>query len=82
MQRVYHLIERLAPKNIPVLIYARVRRVDERSRDQLERSQLRLGTVDVESLDDGKVTLRDRDTMDQDRVEASKLKQILEEKFK
>ncbi|MFQ5952704.1 MAG: glycine--tRNA ligase [Candidatus Omnitrophota bacterium] len=39
-------------------------------------------TVDVESLDDGKVTLRDRDTMDQDRVEASKLKQILEEKFK
>ncbi|MGD2278712.1 MAG: glycine--tRNA ligase [Candidatus Omnitrophota bacterium] len=38
-------------------------------------------TVDVESLSDGKVTVRDRDTMDQDRVGASKLKKHLEERL-
>jgi glycyl-tRNA synthetase len=39
-------------------------------------------TVDVDSLEDGKVTMRDRDTMEQDRVEAGKLKEILSEKMK
>jgi glycyl-tRNA synthetase len=34
-------------------------------------------TVDVDSLEDGKVTLRDRDTMEQDRIEATKLKEVL-----
>jgi glycyl-tRNA synthetase len=38
-------------------------------------------TVDVDSLEDGKVTLRDRDTMEQDRIEATKLKNILKEKL-
>jgi len=38
-------------------------------------------TVDVESLTDGKVTIRDRDTMEQERVETSKLKEIFNEKM-
>jgi glycyl-tRNA synthetase len=39
-------------------------------------------TVDVESLDDGKVTVRERDTMEQDRVEATRLKELFKEKLK
>ena len=38
-------------------------------------------TVDVESLEDGKVTVRDRDTMEQERVEVSQLKNYFGEKF-
>ena len=38
-------------------------------------------TVDVESLDDGKVTVRERDTMEQSRVETSKLKGFFKEKL-
>lgn len=38
-------------------------------------------TVDVESLSDGKVTVRDRDTMRQDRVSTSKLREYLREKL-
>ncbi|RKY42466.1 MAG: glycine--tRNA ligase [Candidatus Makaraimicrobium thalassicum] len=38
-------------------------------------------TVDVDSLSDGKVTVRDRDTMEQERVEASRLKGILEKRM-
>jgi len=38
-------------------------------------------TVDVDSLEDGKVTLRDRDTMEQDRVEVTKLKEVLGKKL-
>jgi len=38
-------------------------------------------TVDVQSLEDQKVTVRDRDTMRQDRVEASCLKQYLRDKM-
>ena len=38
-------------------------------------------TVDVESLDDGKVTVRERDTMEQSRVEISKLKAFFKEKL-
>ncbi len=38
-------------------------------------------TVDVDSLSDGKVTVRERDTMEQDRVEVSKLKEFMEEKL-
>jgi len=36
-------------------------------------------TVDVESLTDGKVTVRDRDTMEQVRIEATKLKTFMDE---
>lgn len=38
-------------------------------------------TVDVESLDDGKVTVRERDTMEQDRIEVSRLKEFIAEKM-
>ena len=37
-------------------------------------------TVDHDTLDDQKVTIRDRDTMQQERIEISKLKQRIEEK--
>ena len=38
-------------------------------------------TVDVESLTDGKVTVRERDTMEQERIEAAKLKEYMLDKF-
>jgi len=38
-------------------------------------------TVDFESLEDKKVTVRDRDTMKQERVVVAELKQYLQEKF-
>ncbi|MDD5633977.1 MAG: glycine--tRNA ligase [Candidatus Omnitrophica bacterium] len=38
-------------------------------------------TVDVESLTDGKVTVRDRDTMAQERIEATRLKEYLSTKI-
>ncbi len=39
-------------------------------------------TVDVDSLSDNKVTIRDRDSMKQDRVEVGKVEEYLAEKFK
>ncbi len=39
-------------------------------------------TVDVPSLEDQKVTVRDRDTMQQDRVEVARLKEYLADKLK
>jgi len=39
-------------------------------------------TVDVQSLEDKKVTIRDRDTMQQDRVGVDKLQEYLSEKMK
>ncbi len=38
-------------------------------------------TVDFESLEDKMVTIRDRDTMDQERVLISELREVLERKF-
>ena len=38
-------------------------------------------TVDVESLDDNKVTIRERDTMEQERIDASQVKSYFAEKF-
>ncbi|MGB4199445.1 MAG: glycine--tRNA ligase [Tepidanaerobacteraceae bacterium] len=38
-------------------------------------------TVDFESLEDNKVTIRDRDTMKQDRVEIDKIKDYLKDKL-
>lgn len=38
-------------------------------------------TYDFESEDDGAVTVRDRDTMEQERIKISELKQYFEEKF-
>ena len=39
-------------------------------------------TVDVESLSDGKVTIRDRDSMEQERVDKTKVKEFLKQKVK
>ncbi len=38
-------------------------------------------TVDFDSLEDGQVTIRDRDTMDQERIAISKLKEYFYNKF-
>ncbi|MFH1504767.1 MAG: glycine--tRNA ligase [Candidatus Omnitrophota bacterium] len=39
-------------------------------------------TVDVQSIEDKKVTIRDRDTMRQDRIEADKILEFIESKIK
>ena len=39
-------------------------------------------TVDFDTLEDGKVTVRDRDTMEQVRIEISQLNNWIEEKIK
>jgi len=39
-------------------------------------------TVDVESLSDGKVTIRDRDSMEQERVDKTKVKEFLKQRIK
>jgi glycyl-tRNA synthetase len=59
---------------------------DTASIGRLYRRQDEIGTpycitVDVDSLSDGKVTIRDRDTMRQERVETAKLGQIMDEKL-
>jgi glycyl-tRNA synthetase len=59
---------------------------DTASIGRLYRRQDEIGTpfcitVDVESLSDCKVTVRDRDTMQQDRVSVDKLKEYLVEKL-
>ncbi|MBD3426292.1 MAG: glycine--tRNA ligase [Candidatus Omnitrophica bacterium] len=38
-------------------------------------------TVDVDSLEDGKVTVRERDSMEQERIGADRLKEYFSEKF-
>ena len=60
---------------------------DTGSIGKLYRRQDEIGTpycvtVDVQSLDDSKVTVRDRDTMQQDRVSVDNLKYYLAEKFR
>ncbi|MBF0215979.1 MAG: glycine--tRNA ligase [Candidatus Omnitrophica bacterium] len=60
---------------------------DTASIGRLYRRQDEIGTpicvtVDVESLTDNKVTLRYRDSMEQDRVDISKIKEVLGEKLK
>jgi len=60
---------------------------DTASIGRLYRRQDEIGTpycitVDVDSLSDHKVTVRDRDSMQQDRVDVSKVKVYLEEKFR
>jgi len=59
---------------------------DTASIGRLYRRQDEIGTlfcitVDVESLSDNKVTVRDRDTMKQDRVSVDKLEEYVEEKM-
>ena len=64
-----------------------VRYDDTASIGRLYRRQDEIGTlfcitVDVESLDDKKVTIRDRDTMKQDRISVDMLKKYVDEKLK
>ena len=59
---------------------------DTASIGRLYRRQDEVGTpycitVDVDSLSDRKVTVRDRDTMAQDRIEVSRVKEFLVEKL-
>ncbi len=59
---------------------------DTASIGRLYRRQDEIGTpycitVDVESLSDHKVTVRDRDSMEQDRISVAKIKEYLWEKF-
>jgi len=59
---------------------------DTASIGKLYRRQDEVGTVycvtvDVQSLEDGQVTVRDRDTMQQDRVALDGLKEYLAESF-
>ncbi len=59
---------------------------DTASIGRLYRRQDEIGTpycvtVDVDSLSDGKVTVRDRDTMEQDRIEAARVKDFMTEKL-
>jgi len=59
---------------------------DTASIGRLYRRQDEIGTlfcitVDVESLDDKKVTVRDRDTMKQDRISVDMLKKYVDEKL-
>ncbi|MBI4336112.1 MAG: glycine--tRNA ligase [Candidatus Omnitrophica bacterium] len=59
---------------------------DTASIGRLYRRQDEIGTpycvtVDVESLSDSKATVRDRDTMQQDRIELDKLKNYLSERL-
>jgi len=64
----------------------KVRYDDTASIGRLYRRQDEIGTpycvtVDVDSLTDKKVTVRDRDTMKQDRVEVSKIREYFAERF-
>lgn len=59
---------------------------DTASIGRLYRRQDEIGTpycltVDVESLEDGKVTVRERDSMEQERIEASSLREFFGEKL-
>lgn len=66
--------------------YFKVRYDDTASIGRLYRRQDEVGTpfcvtVDVESLSDGAVTVRDRDSMEQDRISVCHLKDYLFKKF-
>ena len=67
--------------------YFMVRYDDTASIGRLYRRQDEIGTpfcvtVDVESLSDKKVTVRDRDSMQQDRIALDKLKEYLFDNLK
>ncbi|MCM8781808.1 MAG: glycine--tRNA ligase [Candidatus Omnitrophica bacterium] len=66
--------------------YYKVKYDDTASIGRLYRRQDEIGTplcvtIDVDSLSDRKVTVRDRDTMQQDRISVDKLKKFLDEKL-
>jgi glycyl-tRNA synthetase len=62
--------------------YDETQSIGKRYRRQDEIGTLYCVTIDFESLDDNQVTVRDRDTMKQDRVKIDELKDYLSKKFK
>ncbi|MFH0941110.1 MAG: glycine--tRNA ligase [Candidatus Omnitrophota bacterium] len=63
------------------LVYDDTAAIGKLYRRQDEVGTLYCVTVDVQSLEDNKVTVRDRDTMLQDRIEVSRLKEYLSDKL-
>ncbi len=61
--------------------YDEVDSIGRRYRRQDEIGTPYAVTVDFETLEDKKVTIRDRDTMEQERIEIKKLKSYFDEKF-
>lgn len=61
--------------------YDETQSIGKRYRRQDEIGTLYCVTVDFESLEDKAVTVRDRDTMKQDRIKIEELKKYLEEKI-
>ncbi|MGE5196933.1 MAG: glycine--tRNA ligase [Deltaproteobacteria bacterium] len=64
-----------------VTVYDDTAAIGKLYRRQDEVGTLYCVTVDVQSMDDKQVTVRDRDTMKQDRVAVDRLKQYLTERF-
>ena len=69
-------------KKTLVTVYDDTAAIGKLYRRQDEVGTLYCVTVDVQSLEDQKVTVRDRDTMAQDRVDVSQLKAYLFDKLK
>ncbi len=68
-------------KSLGAIVYDETASIGKRYRKQDEIGTPYCITVDFDSLEDKKVTVRDRDTMKQDRVEISKLLEFLSPKF-
>ena len=68
-------------KPIGAVVYDETASIGKRYRKQDEIGTPYCITVDFDSLEDKKVTVRDRDTMKQERVEISKLLDFLSPKF-
>jgi glycyl-tRNA synthetase len=68
-------------KKSMAVVYDDTAAIGKLYRRQDEVGTLYCVTVDVQSLEDRKVTVRDRDTMLQDRIDVSRLKEYLSEKL-
>ena len=80
MPEVAHEIYKTLKPQMPVF-YDEKGAVGRRYRRQDEVGTPFCITVDVDSLSDKKVTVRDRDSMKQDRIALNKVKEYLEGKF-
>jgi glycyl-tRNA synthetase len=65
-----------------ICVYDDTAAIGKLYRRQDEVGTLFCVTVDVQSLEDKKVTVRDRDTMQQERISVDKLQEYLQEKLK
>ncbi|MEA3328177.1 MAG: glycine--tRNA ligase [Candidatus Omnitrophota bacterium] len=81
--RVVNLARNVAAelKNYFQTVYDDTAAIGKLYRRQDEVGTLYCLTVDVESLEDRKITVRDRDTMKQDRVAVDRVKEYLQEKL-